>query len=672
MAEDERLGHVVLIAHAVPDTLIVPFTMAYTIELISERASRQMRIRRQITSSSTTVAPNAQPTTNPTSSPPLSGATSPLPFTMDAFSGVLSVSGDLDSETQPTYELMIKAVAPDSTVMGSVNITIEISGVACPSGSWSPTGTANCSTHTPCEAGFVEISPPSIFADRVCGVLIIAPAPTTSGDAAGAGGATPSSSTGFIIPLIVSLCLLVVLLLLFVVSRRRRSRDKKDTRGPMAASSGHSNLPSEVAGETLHSVGNPMCATSVPGGMIMGPASRNFDPTYLDHDYEEPGEAVSDYEVPAVSDYEVPVTVKPVAAAGTARRQSARADGPGLYNLAGVNEVADEGYELAQADDDDTDSEETTGASGTIADEETAYELAAAGRVLQLEGTYDLASPSGSSFGLESATSTDGVLTLRVKPREVTYEAAAASACDEVVVNEAMYDLAAKSAKAVTYDVASSVGVMRPAAVYEIGKNYRGAEELMQLPSSDNITYERASDTSIDATYSIDAIMDVAAHASDTIEDDTDGPSAPFLDHEYEYDNVGEDTDEDSDGIDTGGADPADSLIDPVALNQLTEDRAVEILADAMLNFGGPSDTVSSTKSESAAQLGLRTPHTPLAPRLTLGSNLPRRPKADRLLGTVEEGRRLQRHVESPMTSDDDEGTQPSGMVLNVVLDAQQ
>eukprot|EP00041_Stephanoeca_diplocostata_P028709 m.828832 g.828832 ORF g.828832 m.828832 type:complete len:1642 (-) comp23422_c0_seq4:134-5059(-) len=66
-----------------------------------------------------------------------------LPFKIDPVTGVITVSGALDFETQPTYGIIISADGP-SGVVASASTSIEVEGVPCPKGLTSATGTYPC------------------------------------------------------------------------------------------------------------------------------------------------------------------------------------------------------------------------------------------------------------------------------------------------------------------------------------------------------------------------------------------------------------------------------------------------------------------------------------------------------------------------------------------------
>eukprot|EP00035_Acanthoeca_spectabilis_P014753 m.286473 g.286473 ORF g.286473 m.286473 type:complete len:2385 (+) comp16212_c0_seq1:103-7257(+) len=386
VAEDTGLGEIVLVVQAVADNPTVPFTMSYTIE----PTPINRRVRRQ----ATTVPPSATP--NPT-----------LPFEMAELSGELSVSGTLDFESEPSYQLLIKAVAPDATVMGAVNITINISGVPCPEGSWSPSGTVPCNVHSECFDGLIELSPPTQFSDRECGEPIeLTPGPDEEKKSA-AGGDEAGAATGVIIPIIVLLCLLL-LLIGFVAKKRKERVDEKDV--------AEAGLANQFAAELQTHTLNPVHAAvgAVPG-MSLGPAAPNFNT----EDYEEP---VDVYPVAGIaelggSEYVLAAGASEeycIAQGEEGDSDSVDGDAQDVYHMAG--EVPDEGYELAQGEDSDSENE----GEGAAPRCENDYALGASAPGIQLEDTYEFASSNGPiyDFGLEGTSSTDAAAASALKTNE--------------------------------------------------------------------------------------------------------------------------------------------------------------------------------------------------------------------------------------------------------------
>jgi hypothetical protein len=406
-----------------------------------------------------------------------------------------------------------------------------------------------------------------------------------SEDEAAGGGETNSSgqATAFILPLVVALSLLAFLLF-FVAARRKGRRDDKEKPYDVEAS-----LANELVGQ-IESAVNPSLARA--GGMTLGPASPSFSTTDLDEDYGEP------------------VNVYPLA--GTAEAEYSKAQDTAdetLYTMAGVAEVADEGYELAHGEDGDSDSETGEGANGednvyTLADggandEGNTYAMADGGApILQLEGTYEFASTTGApiDFGLESTTSTDGA------PRPgrecATYQTASALAADS---EDATYTCASAFESKVdavcdtgndgeaTYETAMATDD----AIYDIGENEHGGNTAS---SSDDSTYDTgaavgsmASASSVeDAVYDIGTAVGAAP------------PVVADVSDEY-YETIGAADSDDSDSelpelpeqtyAVGASTDPTEATYDVGALGASSTDDAI----DAVYTLGESADLYTDT-----------------------------------------------------------------------------
>jgi hypothetical protein len=154
-----------------------------------------------------------------------------FPFAIDPVTGAVTLTGAVDFETQPTFNLRITASAA-GTVVTTVDVTIDITGVPCPTGSFSSTGTFPCNATSTCPAGFVVETAANATADTVCAAAPTLAAETTLDPGSSSGGDGDDSS-GTTAGVVVGLLLLLLLLLLLVGAAFRRKR-RRDTMDPDA------------------------------------------------------------------------------------------------------------------------------------------------------------------------------------------------------------------------------------------------------------------------------------------------------------------------------------------------------------------------------------------------------------------------------------------------------
>eukprot|EP00041_Stephanoeca_diplocostata_P034043 m.1141963 g.1141963 ORF g.1141963 m.1141963 type:complete len:1660 (+) comp24452_c1_seq1:322-5301(+) len=167
-----------------------------------------------------------------------------LPFAIDPTTGEITLSGAIDFETTPWYDLIVAASLGGSAVVES-NLNATISAVACPDGLWSSTGTYSCSSYTPCDgAGQVELVAPTPTSDRQCSEL------QSSDDGGG-------NDTGTAVGVGLGLLFLLLLCLLLAFFMVRRRRDEEKDGGEVSSELGNNSSVNPLHGNDLSLVAAP-------------------------------------------------------------------------------------------------------------------------------------------------------------------------------------------------------------------------------------------------------------------------------------------------------------------------------------------------------------------------------------------------------------------------------
>lgn len=189
-----------LTAAAVPSTTLTqPLTFTYSLTQLT--VLRRARARRQ----------------------------SNFPFAIDPNTGEVTITGPIDFETAPQFNVTITALGPGNVPVASVNVTIDITAVPCPAGSFSATGTFPCNATSTCPDGFVVQTAATATTDTVCSEI-------GAGSSSGGGGddgATAGIAVG------VLLLLLLLLLLIGAVFRKRRQQESAKGEGELPPGSVH-------------------------------------------------------------------------------------------------------------------------------------------------------------------------------------------------------------------------------------------------------------------------------------------------------------------------------------------------------------------------------------------------------------------------------------------------